>query len=274
VLRDSQYTVDPRLTDGWNDDCDFLWKRYGVKIDVEQEVHGVDEGLHLKLGLSKCFSDARAVELFASLVAEIPLPAFCDLSKDYVCAKGGVPRRSPGSTLSIRRFQEAYLITISDGVDWRLLIEDPLTVLQIEREGWDLERSSLISNLITKCLPFKVLYPSCQVGAAFYPNPGPEFQPVGKAPAHGDCLAHRLDVADLFKYSPHTHAAALCAGGISWRIALDLLPFPAEHQIARSFHPRVCEKYRVDGRSCWTPKLTEAEEKEIAGVYVWAGKTD
>ena len=123
-------------------------------------------------------------------------------------------------------------------------------------------------------LPFRVLYPYSQAGTAFCPNPGPEFRPAGKAPAHGDRLARRLDAAGPFKYSPHAYAAALCAGGVPWRTALDALPFPDERQIARPFRPQACEKHTADGRSCWTPKLAEAGEKEAAGVRVWAGKTD
>lgn len=272
VLRGSQHTVNPGLTDSWGNSWDFLWKRYGVKIDAEQEAHGLEQNFHLKLGHSKDFNDVRAVELFTSFASQEPPPSFCDLSTNYKCVGGGFPSRSSGSILSICRFQDAYLVTINGGEDWKLLIEDPLAVLQIEREGWDLERNGLISKLVAKGLPFKLLYPSCQRGAVFYPNPGPELHPAGKAPSHGDYLAYRLDVAGLFRHSPHTYAAALCAGGISWRIALDVLPFPDEHQIARPFHPLACEKYTVDGRSYWAPKLTEAEEKEIAGVYMWAGE--
>jgi hypothetical protein len=88
-----------------------------------------------------------------------------------------------------------------------------------------------------------------------------------------DYLAHRLDVAQFFTLYPHAHAAALCAGGILWRIAVDALPLPAEHDLARSFHPDACEMQIVDGKSYWFPKLTEQEENEIVGMYKWARKS-
>lgn len=269
----SQSSTDSDWVNHWSDSEDFIQKRHGLLAPSDQQDDGQDATFPMRLGLPNGPVDLVMVALFESLTNSRPLPRECDLSPecDLVDGEFQFPHRSPDSVLHISRFEESYLVTVGDH-PWKLLINDPLTLIQIEREGWHLQYDGLISNLVRKGLPFEILFPSCQNGTAFYTHPGPVVHPNGKFPTRMDYLSHRLDVADFFKSYPHAHAAALCAGGILWRIAVDILPLPDEHKIARAFHPTACIKRTVDNRRYWTPVLTEEEQDEIVGVYKWAGK--
>jgi len=213
--------------------------------------------------------------LFSSAVESTPLPHECDLSRDYESVDGGFPHRPPSNILRVDPHEKGYLVTISDkpARPWKLLIEDPLTLIQIEREGWDLQAGTLILNLVRNGLPFLVLYPSCQRRGTFHKTRGPVVRPEGKHPTRADYLAFLLDVADFFKSHAHARTAALCAGGILWRIAVDVLPLPTEGEVVCPFHPQACTEYTVNGQRYWSPKLTlEEEEEVIVGVNKWAGK--
>jgi hypothetical protein len=271
-LRTFQFLADVRLVDDWSNIEDFLWKRYGLR-ELSGQVERVPENFPMRLGLCKGAADTSVAELFNSVVDSTPLPAECDISNDYHPVDDGFPRRSPNSVLGVRPLERGYLVTIEDGVNrpWKLYIEDPLTILQIEREGWHLRGDGIVSNLVRKGLPFQVLYAFCQKESRCW-HAGPVVHPEGKSPTYADYLAYLLDVADFFKLYPHAHAAALCAGGILWRVALDVLPLPAEDEIIRPFHFEFCSERTVDGQRYWTPSLTRPEEEVIVGVYMWAGK--
>ena len=275
-LLDSQFSVDGDLVEGWSYAGDFLHKRYGLRDCFGSEEHTRSASFPIALGLCKGDIDPSAAFLFDSIMSSTDLPSECDLSPGYDHVDGGFPSRSPRSVLGIRPLENGYLVAINDGIarTWKLFINDPLTLIQIEREKWDLQGDRLVSNLVRKGIPFEVLYPSCQTGTVFYPHPGSVVHPEGKSPTRTDYLAYCLDVADFFKLYPHAHAAALCAGGILWRIAADALPLPAEHEIVRPFHPQVCVERMVDGQRYWKPMLTVKEEEVIVGVYKWAGKSN
>jgi len=270
----SQFSVDADLSRSWTCEVEFQSKRYGLIISDQFEP-GKSTEFPVALGLHKGPTDTSTAALFQSVVDKQPLPHECDLSEHYEPMEPGFPARSPSSILSVSLFEKDYLVTVTDGTPcrWKLLISDPLTLIQIEREGWHLQRDGLVLNLIRKGLPFKLLYPSRQKGTVFHPCSAPVVHPDGKFPTCTDYLAYCLDIADFFRLYPHAHVAALCAGGILWRIAIDALPLPAEHQVAREFHSRTCTRYVIANESYWTPKLTEEEEKLIVGVYRWARKS-
>ena len=267
----NQFTTSRILVDGWLNEADFLTMRYGLTDLSGHDAHGADQNFPAILGLLKGPSDLSIVDLYEAVINSNPLPRECDLSPEFVGTVGKFPDRSPNSVVQVRPFDDGFLLTVKTR-PWRILIEDPLTLLQIEREGWHLHGDSLISNLVRKGVPFQMLYPSCQRGTVFYPHSGPVVHPDGKFPTPLDYFVYRLDMADFFKTYPHAHAAALCAGGILWRIAVDVLPLPNDYDIARPFHPIACTERIVDGRHYWTPTLTENEQQQIVGVYKWAGK--
>jgi hypothetical protein len=270
-LLGSQFSADPQLVGGWSDVEGFLWKRYGLR-NSSGDAHGQPEAFPTRVGLCKGPVSLSVVDLFNSVVESGTLPFDCDLSSDYEGVGGGFPHEPRSSVLVIRPHGAGYLIT-GAAHPWKILIEDPLTLIQIQREGWHLQGDGIVSNLVQNGLPFKVLYPYCQSGTPFYEHPGPVVHPDGRSPSYPDYLVYRLDVADFFKSHPHAHAAALCAGGILWRIAVDTLPLPFEYEIVRSFHPRACTEYTVDNQRYWSPKLSLEEEETIVGVYKWAGKS-
>ena len=84
-----------------------------------------------------------------------------------------------------------------------------------------------------------------------------------------DYIAYRKELVDFFTHYPHAYAAALSAGGILWRIAMDVLPLPIEQDIVQAFHPNACFSRIIGGQRYWAPHLTELEEYVIVGVYRW-----
>ena len=270
----SQFSPSGDLVDEWGDVEGFLWKRYGTRDSLEQEAHGSSEYFPLRVGLWKGRHDLSIVRLFNSVVDSTPLPRECDLSPAYELVDGEFPDRPPSIIPHFHAFEGGYLITINDGAirPWKLLIKDPLTLVQAEREGWDLQGASFVSKLVRNGLPFEILYPSSHKDTRFYPADGPVLHPDGRSPTYSDYLGYRLDVADFFKCYPHAYAAALCGGGILWRIAIDTLPPPKEHELIRPFHYETCTFRVIDGQRYWTPALTETEAHVIVGVYKWAGK--
>ena len=270
----SRFSVDRDLVNGWSAVDSYLSSRYGLRELSGQVEYGLSENFPVRLGLCRGSVDPSISRLFSSAVDSTPLPHECDLSRDYESVDGVFPHRSPSKVLKINLHEAGYLVTISDKPSrpWKLLIKDPLTLIQIERKGWDLQVNTLVLSLVRNGLPFQVLYPSCQRSGTFHKTRGPVIHPEGKYPTRADYLAYLSDVADFFKSHPHAHVAALCAGGILWRIAVDVLPLPAEGEVVRPFHPRACTEHTVNGQRYWSPKLTLEEEEVIAGVYKWAGK--
>jgi len=270
-----QFSVDRDLANGWTAVDNYLSNRYGLRELSGQVEDGLSENFPIRLGLCKgSVLDLSASRLFSSAVESTALPRECDLSRDYESVDGGFPHRSPSNVLKVDLHETGYLVTISDNPTrpWKLLIEDPLTLIQIEREEWDLQADTLVLNLVLNGLPFNVLYPSCQRSGIFHKTRGPIVHPEGKCPTRVDYMTYLLDVADFFNSHPHAYVAALCAGGIFWRIAVDVLPLPTEREIVRPFNPRACTERTVNGKRYWSPKLTLEEEEVIAGVYKWAGK--
>ena len=148
---------------------------------------------------------------------------------------GEFPEKPSTTVIRVEWVGREYLLTINNN-PWKLLVNNPLVLLQIEKERWYFQGDGLVSNLVRRGLPFKILYPSCQVDTLFYFHNGSVMHPEGRNPTHADYLTYRLDVAQFFRHYPHAHVAALCSGSILWRIAIDVLPIPAESHLIRSFN--------------------------------------
>lgn len=272
-LLSAQHDTPSEYVNSWSDVGDFLYKRYGLEHISDEEDHGKKGTWSTKLGIVKNTPSVSFVELYDCVTEGAWPPSICDLSPG-LAHTDSFPNRSPNAALCLRPVinPQGYIVTAEPGrnVDWKLLIQDPLTLLQIEREGWDCDPGGLVVNLIKKGVPFQILNPQNLEGAQFYDHPGPVIHPVGKKPRHVDYLAYRQELGDFFAQYPHAYAAALSAGGILWRIAMDVLPLPDEFDITRQFHPNGCVSLTVDGNRYWSPKLTQLEEEVIVGVYRWA----
>lgn len=277
TLRSAQYDV-PSEIDNWNNVADFLYKRYGLLPAPGDRDTEKQDIWCLRLGATKGTLRSH-VQLHDSFIQGVWPEGICDLS----------PGLSPWDLLSSRSRDPAvhiiscypaidetstiggYLVTPvqQPPVGWKLLIKDPLTIVQIEREGWDRDPDGLVVNLVRKGLPFQILNPGKLQAGAFYKNGGPIIHPSGKAPKLTDYLAYRQEVSDFFDLYPHAYIAALSAGGILWRIAVDVLPVPNESDIVCCLHPERCDSVEIDGVEYWTPRLTEQEEDSIVGMYRW-----
>ena len=268
----NQFSTDPGLVGIWTDEAEFLQKRWGLVLSGMSELG--DDFYSMKVGINKHQADLSVKHLFEALVSDgrTSLPAEFDLSPAHEPLENEFPHQSPTSILRVRSYEGIYLV---DGVSprWKLLIEDPITLLQIEREGWHLPDGNLVSNLVRKGIPFRVLYPLCQDGTVFYPHTGSLVHPPGSSPTHVNYLWYRLEVADFLKLYPHAHTAALSAGGILWRIAVDVLPMPQERDLVRPFHPDCCDQVLVDGKQFYSPTLKEVDVEMIIGMYKWSSKS-
>jgi hypothetical protein len=279
-LEASQFSPDSDLALQWSDGYDFLLKRWGLCMAGERD-GGADTRFPMRLGLPSRQQgkvDVSIRALYEHVVEQKALPPIAewDLSPSQPVVDGEFPDRPLTSVLNVEAFEGTYLLTIVKPVvrPWKIWIKDPLILLQIERERWHLRGDGLVSNLVQKGLPFQILYPSCQEGTVFYPNRGPVIHPEGKRPTHPDYLAYRLDVADFFRQHSYAHVAALCGGGICWRIAVDVLPIPDERDLIRPFHIRGCRELTFRGQRYWTPVLFSQDEEIIVGVYKWPGKSN
>ena len=142
-----------------------------------------------------------------------------------------------------------------------MIISDPLTVLQIKREGWA-DPHDLLNGLIKKGAPFHVLNSQKLEGSQFYGDPGNE-----EPREHPTYAAYQQHLRRYFIRYPHAYGAALSAGGILWRIAMDVLPSANRSDIIRPFHRNLCVLMIVNGREYWTPRLTRLEKDVVVGVY-------
>jgi hypothetical protein len=271
-LADHPFEVPSRDIAAWGDGEDFLAKRYGLL-----ELSGKDDTQekrfwNKKLGLNVGPPDEHAVQLYDSVRNSLWPPLVCDLSTDITPNPQAFPIRHPSNILAVSRCLYGYVVAIEDGRarPWKLLISDPLTILQLEREEWCLDGNSLVVNLVKKGIPFEVLHTSWHERGPFPDHPGPDLHPNEKHPLLVDYFAYRHDLVDILQVYPHTHAAALCAGGILWRVAVDALPLPSEEAIVGPFHRAACISRTIDGVKYWTPRLLEKEEQVLVGVYRWA----
>lgn len=260
---------DQYLVNLWKDAEEFLCKRFGLTEISHEEDKAQDELLSVSLGLKRKVPDVSMVQLYTSVLHDNRWPdCICDLSPDRLVDNSDFPTRSPNPALNVIAFGKRYLLSVGHG-QWKLLVEDPLTLLQIEREEWDMDPASLVKNLVGKGLPFQVLNTGVQQGVPFHDHSVSEARPATRAPTQADYVAYRRGLSNFFLDYPHAYAAALCAGGILWRIAMDALPPPEEQNIVRNFHRRVCSPCTISGETYWTPHLTSSEERLIVGVYRW-----
>ena len=272
VLGVNQFSADSSLAEIWMGEAEFLQKRWG--LELSEEVEQGEDRYSMRVGINKHQADLSVKQLFEAFVgnSSTSLPKEFDLSPNHEPLDNKFPHQSPASILNFRRHGEGYLVDVASS-RWKLFIDDPVTLLQIEREEWHLPGRSLISNLVQKGIPFRVLYPLCQDGAVFYPHTGPPTHPPGASPSHINYLWYRLEVADFLKLYPHAHIAALSGGGIPWRIAVDALPIPQERDLVRPFHPDCCDQMSVDGKQFYWPRLEEEDIEMIIGMYKWSSKS-
>jgi hypothetical protein len=271
LLGDWEYMAPNGLTMTWSSAEGFLATRFGL-ADPFGERCDERSFLYKRIGLSPADPHNDVIRLYRCVAEHNRWPLTCDLSPLRPPTPGVFPSPDSANVLVIRKTDLGYVVAIQDEVarSWKLLISDPLTIVQIEREGWCSDGKKLISNLVMSGLPFEVLLKDCVREGRFHRHPGPMVHPDGRSPRLPDYHAYRHDLADFLSQYPHARAAALCAGGVLWRLAMDALQFTSESEVVGPFHASSCFSRVVGGETYWTPNLSTEEENVIVGVYRWA----
>jgi len=226
-----------------------------------------------KLGLPPGQPDENLFHLYEAVVSRCEWPPnICDLSPETTLTPETFPSPNLTNLLTLSSTEFGYVVDIQDRVTrpWKLLISDPLTILQIERERWCSDGNNLLTHLVTNGIPFQVLHQNVLKTSSFPDHPGPTLHPTGKDPLLIDYFAYRHDLVDFLSTYPHARAAALCAGGILWRLSVDVLALPSETDIVGPFDHHACISRNINGITYWTPRLTEQEQQVLVGVYRWA----
>ena len=92
-------------------------------------------------------------------------------------------------------------------------------------------------------------------------------RPRGRVSVWYDCVTQ---LADFLSDYPHAKAVALSAGGILWRLALDVHHFTSEADVIGPFNTSCCISRTIDRETYWTPRLSDEEQNVLVGVYRWA----
>lgn len=173
-----------------------------------------------------------------------------------------------------------YIVTPSNLVDgdsdWVVAVRDPLTVNQILRERFSSSTDQLVSLLVQKGVAFKTLCP--------YPRPYDLMWPAPDMPMFTDKVALgmgvRIDpeksftVSDYYRYMRTRDEvlrgcdgrAALLAGGILWRLAMDGMGSDAASD-GPGQYPTKKNYFEFNGRPYVDDVLSQHQEDVICGVY-------
>jgi hypothetical protein len=190
-LRNDRFNVEDWLTTMWRDAEDFLAKRSGL-IELSRTPSTEKTFWSKKMGLETGQPDENVVHLYNAVVSHRSWPPIiCDLSPETTLTPHVFPSQNPNNILTITFTNFGYLVDIRDGVTrpWKLLISDPLTLLQIERENWCSDGDNLVVNLIKKGIPFQILHETTLKSGSFYEHTGPILHPTGKDPRLVDYFA-------------------------------------------------------------------------------------
>ena len=238
----------------WKDPRVFLYKRYGLSDFSTPCDRGLPRIRPHVLGYNADVAHASAFDLHKSVIDNVR-PSPIELRLKFIT-----------DFLDISVVDGRYLLSLHNKRtrSWKVLVEDPLTVLQMERERWDRSPEDFILNLVKAGLPFQLLQGCVSEGPAATKDLGLHF--LHRSPNLEGYQDYRSGLPGFFKRNPHAYAAALCAGGILWRIAMDAHPFPTEKDIVRSFHHTACISRTVNDHKFWTPQLTTLEEQAIIGT--------
>ena len=162
-------------------------------------------------------------------------------------------------------------------VDYVVAVWDPLTVNQLMREGTGASSYQIAAVLLRKGCAFKTLRPYPRSPQLMWPSPAmpmfTESVPLGLGVR--DISVGKFTTKDYEQYLDMREEvlrscdgrAALLAGGIIWRLALDAL---CDKQITLdgpSLYPTRANYHVFDGLGYVDDVLTEHQEDVICGVY-------
>ncbi|GJJ14648.1 hypothetical protein Clacol_008914 [Clathrus columnatus] len=148
-------------------------------------------------------------------------------------------------------------------VEWRLFIKNPLTVLQCIREDWGPGLRDIAMQLVSIGAPFHMVK---VFGSPPHSDLLPSiswlsYRPKDYEPTMCDYMQYRTMRNTILRQDARCAAAALRAGGIVWRLAMEVLN-PAQ-VLDVDFESGCVQSHD----NFWEPKLTDAEENRICGIY-------
>ena len=173
--------------------------------------------------------------------------------------------------------REVYLISPRhvDGAGdwpWQLVVESSLTAAEIIRRRWGLHKTNVVRELAKRGIPFRTLLlaPSAplslpsEMEQGLRSGLGVRWSGFRISPEEYAVYEDKRN-EHLLRYS-HTIQAALCAGGIIWRLTMERLPPVLAVEGPQGEHDHQATVL-LDGRTHVTDALTQHEEDLICGVY-------
>ena len=199
----------------------------------------------------------------------------CDLSKTSPSNEifRQTWKQSIHDTVTLSGFPElsedmAFTFTSTDNDSRRLVIHDPLAVLEVARAGTALKLEAQLKYLLLNGSRFTLLYPRTQ------PSFPPIFNfltfPIRYPSWEGDkedFQAYMSRLRTLFHERPHIAAAAFSRGGIAWRIAREVLGIEGSVDTLLDTHPDQSSPAIVRENKLWYHHVHEGEWFYLVGGY-------
>lgn len=149
-----------------------------------------------------------------------------------------------------------------------LAVHEPLSVLQLVRDGTPLNLHDALRHLIRNGSRFTPLYPTTR------PLTLPRFnilpfpvRDVGWRPKTEEFQAYMSRLKTLFLERPYVLAAAFSRGGIAWRVAQEVLGTEGSITTVLDTYPDQTASVRTNQGTHWFHQLDEGEWFYLVGGY-------
>ncbi|EKM60209.1 uncharacterized protein PHACADRAFT_189344 [Phanerochaete carnosa HHB-10118-sp] len=291
VIIDEPVRVEPILT--------ILRYRCGFKVDAfyvltaetsKMRIDGSAQWLHRVIGFNPGTDDVPAVsqstvdDFMGFLARSFPPPSqLCDLMVDgrgnFLQAVNS-PMAVSKATLQILHDtsqQDVYIIKpraldTAGNWPWQLIVESAATAAEILQRPWGTEKTSVVRELAKRGIPFRMALAVSEWNLSLPRmeksglHCGLGIRQPGFKTSKEEYATYEDACDDFLLCSPHAIQAALGAGGIVWRLAVQRLqPTLVAGPQSRSGHQAmdlICSVYRVLALHstasatdyCWWPK--------------------
>ena len=156
---------------------------------------------------------------------------------------------------------------------WDLFVDDPLTALQIIRSGWGPSLPEVAHELIIRGIPFNTFL--CDPKISQTSEDRSFWQNHFRSPS----LGHTIELQSIECYNTYVETrnqyvrknahlrAALCAGGIVWRLMIDVLEPDVVLDGPCSYFEWSGQCQLIGNHQLWDDALSAEELDLICGVY-------
>lgn len=166
--------------------------------------------------------------------------------------------------------------SVSGDVDWQLMVSDPVSAVQILRQGWGPEKGSIARELLKRGIAFQTFRHRRDEQTQYHEYR--EWRNVGLGKWRCSMGGLAIDfygyvqARNNFLQETYACRAALLQGGIVWRLAMDALGLDYAVQEVLSGPSQGVEQFGgipsfIDGEELWDDALSDAETDLICGVY-------